>query len=115
MQTHSLTRSIPYQRVILLKLPKISLRIFWLLITLLIVALLVFYIFQVNAEVSERYLIQKQENRLIELSKENKNLEISSVQVISLDNILSLLEDSDFEKTNKVHYIRILENKVVTK
>lgn len=115
MQTHSLTRSIPYQKIALLKFPLISLRIFWLLITLLIVALLVFYIFQVNAEVSERYLIQRYENGLIELSKENKNLEISSVQVISLDNILSLLENSDFERTNKVHYIRILENKVVTK
>jgi len=102
------------KRSLFLKWP-LALRIFGLLSALLIVALLVFYVFQINREVSERYLIQRYENRLIELSKENKNLEISSVQMISLDNILSLLENSDFEKTNKVHYIRILENKVVTK
>lgn len=93
----------------------LALRIFWLLSILSIVALLIFYVFQVNAVVSERYLIQKQENRLIELSGENKNLEINSAQVISLDNILTLLEDSDFEKTSKVHYIQILGNTVVAR
>ena len=104
----TLKRSLSLRRTFIL-------RIFWLLGILSIAALLVFYIFQVNKKVSERYLIQKYENRLIELSKKNKNLEVNSVQAVSLDNVLSLLENSDFEKTNKVHYIRILENKVVTK
>ncbi len=102
------------ERSLSLKWP-LSLRIFWILSILSIVAFLVFYIFQVNREVSEKYSIQKYENRLIELSKENKNLEISSVQAISLNNVLSLLENSDFEKTDEVYYIRILESKVVAK
>ncbi len=94
---------------------RIGLKVFWVLSVLLIVTLLVFYIFQVNRGVSERYSIQKYENRLIELSKENQNLEISSVQVISLDNILSLLENSGFEKTDKVYYIKVPDTQVVTK
>lgn len=94
---------------------KISSRIFWILSILSIAALLVFYIFQVNAEVSERYLIQKYGKRLAELSIESKNLEISSSQFNSLDNIIVSLEDLNFEKTNKTHYIRVLNNQVVAK
>ena len=94
---------------------KIGLRVFWLFGILLVTGLLVFYIFQVNAEVSERYSIQEQEKRLSEISKENQNLEINSVQIISLSNITPLLEELNFEKVNKIHYIRVLDSQVVTK
>ena len=93
----------------------ICLRVFWVLSFLAILTLLIFYIFQVNAEVSERYLIQKYDRRLTELSVESKNLEISSSQSNSLGNIILALESLNFEKANKVEYIRILNNQVVAK
>lgn len=82
---------------------------------LLVVALLVFYIFQVNNEISKRYLIQSYKQKISEITKENKNLEVKAVQINSLDKIIGLLEPLNFEKTEKIHYIRILDKQVVTK
>jgi len=94
---------------------RISLKLFWLFVFLSILLLLAFYIFQVNAAVSERYLIQEYEKRIGEVSKESQNLVISSAQVGSLDKAEELLEALNFEKINKIHYIRVLDTQVVTK
>ena len=93
----------------------VTLRLFWLLTILSAAALLAFYVFQVNAVVSERYLIQKYEKRISEISRENQNLEISSAQTNSLDNIIALLGELNFEKADKIHYIRVLDTQVVAK
>lgn len=92
-----------------------SFKIFLVFSILLLVLLLGFYVFQVNTEVSERYSIQKYERQISEISKENKNLEIQAVQTASLDKIAELLEPLNFQKTDKIHYIRILDTKVVAK
>ena len=105
MTTHSLVNPITF--------PRINLRVFWLLSALLTITFLVFYIFQVNAEVSERYSIQENQKRIAEISKENQSLEISSAQMNSLDNLTLLLEGLDFEKTDRIHYIRVLDTQVV--
>ncbi len=91
------------------------LRIFWILSIISIITLLVFYIYQVNAGVSESYLIQKYEKNIAEVSKENQNLGISAVQINSLNNITALLEPLNFERIDKIHYIRVLDTKVVVK
>ncbi len=93
--------------------PRINLRVFWLLSILLTITFLVFYIFQVNAEASERYSIQEYQKRIAEISKENQSLEISSAQINSLDNLTILLKELNFEKTDKIHYIRVLDTQVV--
>ncbi len=93
----------------------ITLRLFWLSVILSVAALLAFYVFQVNAVVSEIYLIQKYEKRISEISRENQNLEISSAQTNSLDNITALLGELNFEKADKIHYIRVLDTQVVAK
>jgi len=82
---------------------------------LLIAALLVFYIFQVNNEISRRYLIQNYKQKITQITKENKELEIQAVQINSLDKIMGLLASSNFEKTEKINYIRVLGKQVVTK
>jgi len=105
MTKHSLVNRITF--------PRIDLRVFWLLSILLTITCLVFYIFQVNAEVSERYLTEEYQKRITEISKENQGLEISSAQVNSLDNLTLLLEELDFEKTDKIHYIQVLDTQVV--
>lgn len=80
-----------------------------------IFAFSVFYIFQVNAEVSERYLIQKYEKEINELSKENKSLEVGLAQVASLDKVVEQVASLNFEKIDRIHYIRVLETQVVAK
>ena len=94
---------------------KIVLRVFLILSFLSVSALFVFYFFKVNAEVSERYLIQKYDGELSKILKENQNLEISLIQSDSLDNIIALMEEFNFEKADKIHYIRVLNNQVVTR
>ena len=105
MTTHSLVNRVTF--------PRIDLRIFWLLSILLTITCLVFYIFQVNAEISERYSIQEYQERIAQISKENQSLEINSAQINSLDNLTLLLEELNFEETDKIHYIRVLDTQVV--
>lgn len=105
MTTHCLVNRITF--------PRINSRVFWLLSILLTITFLVFYIFQVNAEVSERYLTQEYQKRITEISKENQSLEISSAQINSLDNLTLLLEGLNFEETDKIHYIQVLDTQVV--
>ena len=94
---------------------KIISKIFLFLSVLAVLLLLIFYIFQVNAEVSERYLVQKYDGKLGQLSKESQNLEIGLIQSNSLNNIAILMEELNFEKPEKIHYIRVLGNQVVAK
>jgi len=105
MTTHSLVNRITF--------PRINLRLFWLLSILLTITFLVLYIFQVNAEVSERYSIEEYQKRIAEVSKGNQSLEINSAQINSLDNLTLLLEELDFEETDRIHYIRVLDTQVV--
>ncbi len=105
MTTNSLVNRITF--------PSINLRVFWILSILLTITFLVFYIFQINTEVSERYSIQGYQKRIDGVSKENHSLEINSAQINSLENLTLLLEELNFEKTDKVHYIRVLDTQVV--
>jgi len=105
MTTHSLVNRVTF--------PRINLRVFWLLSILLTITCLVFYIFQVNAEISGRYSIQEYQERIAQISKENQSLEINSAQINSLDNLTLLLEELNFEETDKIHYIRVLDTQVV--
>ena len=82
-----------------------------LLITLMVFIILLLsglYIFQVNTEISDRYLIQKYTKKIAEFSKENKVLEINSARASSLDKLASMVDSLDFEKTDKIHYIKVL-------
>jgi cell division protein FtsL len=103
-----------FSRVMSLK-SSFSLKAFLILFALLIFSLSVFYIFQIKREISVKYLIQAQENKLSEILEESKNLEINSINASSLDKALGFLEESNLEKTDKIYYIRVFENEVVTK
>ncbi len=94
---------------------RIFLRLFWTLCIFSIITLLVFYIFQVNSEISERYSIRDYGKILDKLSKENKNLGINSLQVNSFKNIEESLKNLNFEKAGKISYIQVLDNQVVVK
>lgn len=77
--------------------------------SIFILFLLSFYVFQVNSLNKEIYLIENYEKQLNQLSGENEALEINFSEVNSLRNIVSYLQDQNFERANKIKYIHILE------
>jgi len=79
-----------------------------------LVSLSVAYIFQTNFEISERYLIKEYAKKISEFSKENKILEVNSIKLTSLDKTAQLAEQS-FEKTDKIHYIKVLNTHAIAK
>lgn len=80
-----------------------------------ILALLVFYIFQVNALTNETYLIQSCEKKLGQLSGGNETLEVNFSKANSLTNIENYLQSQNFEKVSQIKYIYILESSVAAK
>ena len=89
------------------------LKMFWIFSLFSIIALLIFYIFQISAVVSEGYLLQNYQKKLSEFTRENEILEINLAQVNSLRNIEQMVDELGFEKTGEIHYIRALENQIV--
>ncbi|MDD2731640.1 MAG: hypothetical protein PHI53_00375 [Candidatus Pacebacteria bacterium] len=94
---------------------RIILSIFYILSLFIFSGLLIFYVFQVSAEASERYQVEDYQKKLNEISKEEADLEIVLMNGNSLDNVVTLASELNFEKIDKIHYVRVLENKVVAK
>ncbi|MDI6603255.1 MAG: hypothetical protein QME57_04060 [Patescibacteria group bacterium] len=92
---------------------KLSLKIFWILSSISIISLLVFYVFQVNSLTAENYLLKNQERNLAEIKKEKEVLEINFSRANSLVNMENYFQNQNFEKANQVKYIQILESSIV--
>ena len=90
-------------------------KLFWTIISISILALLVFYVSQVNALTKETYLWQNYEKNLSQLSGESEVLVVNFAKSNSLSNIESYLQNQNFEKVSRVKYIRILESSVAAK
>ncbi|PIR72469.1 MAG: hypothetical protein COU42_01280 [Candidatus Nealsonbacteria bacterium CG10_big_fil_rev_8_21_14_0_10_36_24] len=82
---------------------------------ILIIGLLIFYVFQINTEISVRFSIKEYQKRITELSNQNKILAINSTQNGSLEKMAEIIASQDFEKIDKIHYIRVLNTQVVAK
>jgi hypothetical protein len=112
----SLTLTLPFAAQSQFRLRKrIILGAFWFASVVSVLMLLVLHVFQVNAETAERYAVSKYEVSLNEISKENKKLELASFQANSLAATSVLIQDLGFERAEKIGYIKILDNKVVSK
>lgn len=86
-----------------------------LFFTFIIVGLLVFCVFQLNALTRDIYFIQNYEKKINQLSEENKNLEIELLNAKSLQNIKTLIEELNFERVGKILHIKISEDEIVVK
>jgi len=93
----------------------LNLKILWVFVFVLIISLLVLYVFQINSLTYENYLLKSQEKKLTEIKKEKEILEINFSNARSLANIENYFQNQNFEKTNRVKYIQILETSVATK
>ena len=77
-------------------------------------ALLVFYVWQVNDLTKGSYLINSYENKVISLSNENKNLQVAFAEQSFLGQALQKAESLHFQKVSSVTYIQIPDNSVAT-
>ncbi len=99
----------------LIKFSGMSLRFFWVLSFILIAGLLTFYIFQLTTLITTGYQIQNYQRKINDLVQGNKLLGINSVGINSLENIDLWAKEMDFEKIDKIYYIKALEHLAVTK
>ncbi len=99
-----------------------SKRIIYISAFVLILCFSIFYIFQINQLISEKYLIQRYKQELKQIEKENDELAIRLIQDSSLSYISwsteekeNLLEDMGFQKIDRIYYIQDLDNQFVAR
>lgn len=93
----------------------LNLKICLFSLSILVGALLMLYVFQINEITKISYLTKIYEKQIDEISQENKNLEISHSQLSTLENIETLVQNSNFEKVTQIKYIQILDSTVAAK
>ncbi len=102
-----------------ISLPRINyfyfFNIFKIIAIISIITLSVFYVFQINLEISGRYLTREYERKISELLTETRLLETSFAQKGSLSEIMPILAGMNFQEPEKTHYIQILDHKVVVR
>ena len=75
-------------------------------------ALLVFYVWQINDLTKGSYLMNSYEKQISKLSEENKNLEISFAESSFLGQAVEKIQALNFQKNTSVKYIQIPDNSV---
>jgi hypothetical protein len=73
----------------------------------MVLALLVFYVWQINDLTRGFYLTNTYEKQISKLSEENKNLEISFAESSFLGQALEKIKALNFQKTTSIKYIQI--------
>ena len=94
---------------------KLNLKSFRVTAAIILAVLLSLFIFQNSSLARGNALIENYENRIEEISRQNRDLEIDFSQKNSLRDTESLLEELNFEKVTKIDYIRVLETSVAAK
>ena len=90
-------------------------KITWIGVAISMAFLVFFSIFQVGLMTKEIYAIRDYQKKIKDLSHANKLLEINFSQKNSLSYVEDLIKNLNFEKTNKIQYIQVLEGQVVAK
>ena len=73
-------------------------------------ALLVFYVWQINDLTRGSYLSNSYEKQITKLSDENKNLQVSFAESSFLEQALVKIQALNFQKSTSVKYIQILDS-----
>lgn len=81
----------------------------------LISILMVLFFWQFNILIQQNYRIKDYEGKIIRLSRENEALEIKLIEKNHLANLEKKASALNFEKAQKVHYIRVLGSTVVAR
>lgn len=92
-----------------------ALKLFLFVSFLSTILLFAFFIYQINIEVSQRYLFDRYSLQLEKVLDDNQKLEMSLIEANSLYSPSELMEKLNFEKIDKVSYIKSLKGEVVKK
>jgi hypothetical protein len=92
------------------ELPIVNWKIACLLCSVACLGLLIFYVYQINELTKGSYLINSYSKQVSQLSKENKNLQISFAENSFLGDALLKIQSMSFQKVSSVKYIQISEN-----
>lgn len=92
---------------------KLTFRNFCIFSVFLIIALSAFYILQINQEVSQRYAISDYAKKITHLTKENKLLQVRLSETASLAKASETIKTLGYDQTDKIQYIKIMDNRVV--
>jgi len=84
-------------------LPRVS----WIIGVALIAFLLVGYICQIVQSTQTGFKISSYEKQIAEFAKESQNLESSFFQLNSLANLENALAKLNYEKVERIHYLRL--------
>ena len=77
-------------------------------------ALLVFYVLQINNLTRGFYMASTYQKEISQLADQNKDLQISFAENSFLGGAMQKVQALDFQKTTSVQYIQILDNSVAT-
>jgi hypothetical protein len=69
--------------------------------------LLIFYVWQINSLTKGAYMVNSYQNQILQLSKENKNLEITFAQSSFLGQAVEKVRAMNFQKAVTVKYIQV--------
>ena len=114
------TRYMIKANAITLNIPRITritfnLKFLGILGCILIFSLLVFYIFQVYETTRAGFSLSNFEQQSKELAETNKDLQIRYSQTNSLVNLETTLRQLNYEKVDKIQYVRISASTVVAR
>jgi hypothetical protein len=70
---------------------------------------MIFYAYQVSNLTGGTYLMTGYEKEISDLSRENRNLEVSFAESSFLGQVLAKTQEMNFQKTTFVKYIQILD------
>lgn len=90
-----------------LNLPKINWKVFCVISFIMLFFSLVFYIYQINNLTSGTYSIKVYESKILDLSKENRKLEVSFAESSFLGAVETKTRELNFQKTARVKYIQV--------
>ena len=78
----------------------------WIISSVFLVFLVIFYIFQVNALIGIAYRIAEQENTALTLETEKRMLEMQYIYSSSFQDIDNMAQVLEYEKIGKVVYLK---------
>jgi hypothetical protein len=94
---------------------RINLRKIWILSIFSIIILSFLYIVQVNSITNKSYLLHSLQAKLEKLSEENDELEVWLTKNEPLPNLEVLAQNLNFEKIDRVQYLKAFEGPVAAK
>lgn len=114
MSTQALNQAI-LEKLSFVNFPRISLHKIWIFGFILITSLLIIYIFQISEITKASFSASQYEEAIAKLAQQNKSLELSLSQDNSLVSLESMLRQLNYEKVDKVYYIKVIDKGVAAK